>query len=58
MPKKLGRPTGNKKSERFQMRLAPNELETLEYCARKLRISKSEVMKRGLLMVWAELRKK
>lgn len=53
-----GRPTKNKQTERFEMRLAPNEAETLKYCSEKLGISKAEVFKRGLLMVWAELRKK
>lgn len=58
MSKKLGRPTNNKQSERFQMRLTPNEVETLKFCAEKLEISKADVLKRGLLLVWAELRKK
>lgn len=54
---KRGRPTKNKQTERFEMRLAPNEAETLKYCSEKLGISKAEVFRRGLLMVWAELRK-
>lgn len=58
MSKKLGRPTKNKQTERFQMRLTPNEAETLKFCAEKLGISMADVLKRGLLLVWAELRKK
>ena len=54
---KRGRPTKNKQTERFEIRFTPNEAETLKYCAEKLNVSKSEVLKRGLLIVWAELRK-
>ncbi len=58
MAKKLGRPTDCKKTERFELRLTPNEAETLKYCAERLEVSKADVLKRGLLIVWAQLRKK
>ena len=52
-----GRPTINKKTQRLEIRLAPDELALIQECADKLRISKTEVINRGVQLVKAELDK-
>ena len=52
-----GRPTTNKKTQRLEIRLAPDELALMQECADKLRISKTEVINRGVQLVKAELDK-
>lgn len=52
-----GRPTTNRKTERLEIRLAPNELELLNECAERLDISKTEVINRGIRLVKVELDK-
>lgn len=53
-----GRPTSNKKTERFEVRLAPNEAELLQECADELQVTKTEVIVKGIRLVKAELDKK
>ena len=53
-----GRPTSNKKTERFEVRLAPNEAELLQECADELQVTKTEVIVKGIRLVRAELEKK
>ena len=53
-----GRPTTNKKTERLEIRLAPNELALMQECADKLKISKTEVINKGVKLVKAEIDKK
>lgn len=58
MSPRTGRPTSNKKTERLEIRLAPNEVEDIQYCADKLGISKTAVINKGVQLVKAELDKK
>lgn len=58
MAPRTGRPTSNKKSERLEIRLAPNELARIQECADRLGISKTDVINKGVEMVKAELDKK
>lgn len=58
MSPRTGRPTQNKKTERLEIRLTPDESEVLSYCADKLRITKTEVINKGVRLVKAELDKK
>ena len=53
-----GRPTTNKKTERLEIRLAPNEFALMQECADKLKISKTEVINKGVKLVKAEIDKK
>ena len=53
-----GRPTSNKKTERLEIRLAPNELQLMQECADRLGTTKTEVINRGVQLVKAELDKK
>lgn len=57
MSPRTGRPTTNKKTERLEIRLAPNESQMLSECAERLKISKTDVVNRGIRMVKAELDK-
>lgn len=52
-----GRPTTNKKTERLEIRLAPDELTLIKECANKLGISKTDVINKGVKLVKAEIEK-
>lgn len=58
MSAKLGRPTSNKKTERLEIRLTPEEARNLEECAERLNVSKTEVINRGVRLIKAELDEK
>lgn len=58
MSPRTGRPTSNKKTERLEIRLTPDELSLLEECSDKLQVSKTEVINRGVRLVKAEIEKK
>lgn len=57
MSPRTGRPTSNKKTERIEIRLAPNEAELLRECAERLQISRTDVINKGVRLVKAELDK-
>lgn len=50
--------TSNKKTERLEIRLAPDEAQLLQECADRLQVSKTEVINQGVKLVKAELDKK
>ena len=54
---RTGRPTTNKKTERLEIRLAPNELRLIEECSEILKTSKTEVINKGVKLVKAEIDK-
>lgn len=58
MSPRTGRPTSNKKTERLEIRLTPDEAELLQECADTLKVSKTEVINKGVRLVKAELDKK
>lgn len=58
MAPRTGRPTSNKKTERLEIRLAPNELALMQECADRLGITKTDVINRGVKLVKAELDEK
>ena len=58
MSPRTGRPTSNKKTERLEIRLAPNELSLMQECADRLGTTKTDVINRGVQLVKAELDKK
>lgn len=53
-----GRPTDDKKDKRFEIRLSSSTYDTLTECSEKLKISKSQVIHRGIELVKSELDKK
>ena len=58
MSPRTGRPTSNKKTERLEIRMAPDEAQLLQECAEELEVSKTEVIVKGIRLVKAELEKK
>lgn len=57
MSPRTGRPTSNKKTERLEIRLTPEEAHDLQECADRLEISKTEVINKGVQLVKTELDK-
>ena len=58
MSPRTGRPTDNPKKTRIELRLSDNDIEKLEYCYRETGLSKSEILRKGLDLVYKELHKK
>ena len=58
MSPRTGRPTTNKKTERLEIRLTPDELGLLDECSQTLNVSKTEVINKGVRLVKAEIDKK
>ena len=57
MSPRTERPTSNKKTERLEIRLTPEEAQDLQECADRLNVSKTEVINKGVQLVKAELDK-
>lgn len=56
MPRKQGRPPiENPKNVRLEIRLTQEQSQTLTYCAEQLSASKTDIIKRGIELVKAEL---
>ena len=53
-----GRPTNDKRDKRFEIRLSDTTAKILEECSERLKISKSEVIHRGIGLVKEKLDKK
>lgn len=58
MSPRTGRPTCNKKTERLEIRLTPQEAQDLQECAERLCKSKTEVINMGVRLIKTELEKK
>ena len=55
----MSRPKSDKsKNLRFEIRITKETLEKLEYCAKELGITKTEVLHRGIDLVKSEIDKK
>lgn len=55
MSPKTGRPTVNKKTERLEIRLAPDELALIEECSNLLKMSKTDIINKGVRLVKEEI---
>lgn len=53
-----GRPTQDKRDKRFEIRLSEDTYKTLEECSETLKITKAEVVHKGIAMVKADIDKK
>ncbi|MDE6762541.1 MAG: ribbon-helix-helix domain-containing protein [Oscillospiraceae bacterium] len=53
-----GRPTQDKRDKRFEIRLSEETYKTLDECSERLKISKAEVIHKGIAMVKKEMDKK
>lgn len=58
MSPRTGRPTSNKKTERLEIRLTPDELKLIEECAKVFNVSKTDVINKGIGLVKAEIDEK
>ena len=54
MIKKMGRPTTNPKDYQIKIRATKEQVERLEYLSKKMNVSKTEVMIKGLDLVYAQ----
>lgn len=57
MSPRTGRPTEDPKKSRLELRLSDRDTEKLEFCCESLKLSKSEVLRRGLDRVYEEAKK-
>lgn len=53
-----GRPTQDKRDKRFEIRLSETTYDMLVECSEQLKMSKSEVIHKGIALVKADIDKK
>ena len=58
MSPRTGRPTQDRKGNWTGFRLSDKDVEKLEYCAKETRLSKAEIVRQGIDMVYEKLIKK
>lgn len=51
----MGRPTSNPRDRRLSLRIAESEMEEIEYCMKKLSISKIEAVLKGISLLKNEI---
>ena len=56
-PKKIGRPTNNPRTNRFEIRLSDKELDKLNKCSKELEQSRTDVIVKGIELVEKTLNK-
>ena len=57
MNAKMGRPTNNPRNKRLEIRLNEEEDKKLKECSEKLRLSKTDVLMKGLDEVYKQIKK-
>lgn len=55
MSPRTGRPTEDPKKSRFELRISDKENEMLEYCMKKTGMSRADVVRRGIELVYNEV---
>lgn len=55
--KKMGRPTDDPKTLNTRVRLSENDVKMLEYCSEKTGLTKSEIIRRGIELVYNKIKK-
>ena len=50
----MGRPTDNPRINGYRLRMTDKELEKLEYCCKKTKLSKADILRLGLEKVYQE----
>lgn len=58
MSPRTGRPTNDPKSNWTGFRLSDSDIEKLNYCAEKTGMSKAEIVRKGIDMVYQQITKK
>lgn len=54
---KMGRPTDDPKTLNTRVRLSENDVKMLEYCSEKTGLTKSEIIRRGIELVYNKIKK-
>ena len=57
MPPRTGRPTDDPKKYETRVRMSDSDLEKLNYCCEKFELTKAEVIRRGIEVVYREAQK-
>lgn len=55
--KKMGRPTDNPKTNNTRIRMTDEEVKKLNYCCEKTGMSKSDVIRMGIQLVYENIQK-
>ena len=58
MSPRTGRPTEDPKRKRFELRVSDKENEMLEFCMKETRMSRADVIRRGIELVYKEITRK
>lgn len=58
MPKKVGRPTDNPKTIKLQVRITQETMNDIDFCAQKLNVTRSDIIRKGIVLVKAQVDKK
>lgn len=56
MGKKIGRPTNELKDREIKIRVSTKTLEKLEYCHERMRLTKAEIVRKGIDRIYNELK--
>lgn len=54
----MGRPTDNPKSHRESFRLSNDDMEKLKFCVQNTNMSKTDIVRRGIALVYQEIVKR
>lgn len=57
MVKKMGRPTSDPKINQTRIRMSDEDLEILNTCCKELNLSKTDVIRKGIRLVYESLEK-
>lgn len=56
MSPRTGRPTSDPKKHDTRIRMTDEDVEILEYCAKKTGLTKTEIIRRGIREVYAKIK--
>lgn len=57
MSPRTGRPTNDPKNTRLELRLSKDDTGKLQYCCQETGLSKAEILRKGLDLVYKNLKK-
>ena len=58
MSPKTGRPTINTKQNRESFRLSDSDMEKLKFCMKEMGMTKTDIIRKGIELVYQEAKKK
>lgn len=58
MSPRMGRPTNDPKTHETRIRMSDKDIEKLEFCCKKTGMSKADVIRRGIELVYKEVSEK